>query len=57
MDQIENEIRSLQDSIEYALDERGKLADKERQAAEDLLKAQSLLKDAKNIEDEKKREL
>lgn len=57
LNQIENEIRTLQDSLDYSLDERAKLTEKETQAAEDLLKAQRLVSDAKNIEEDKKREL
>ena len=57
LDQIENEIRSLQDAKDRSIEERSNLAEKERQAAQDLLKAQNLVKDAKQFEEEKKREL
>lgn len=57
LNQIENEIRSLQDTIEYSLNERTKFSERERKAADDLLNAQRLLKDAKNIEEAKKLEL
>ena len=55
--QIENEIRNLQDSIDDSLNELKTFEPKERQAAEDLLEAQRILKDAKDIEEEKKRGL
>lgn len=55
--QIENEIRGIEEFQDRAIEERTKLAEKERQAAEDLLKAQKLHRDAKNIEEEKTRQL
>jgi hypothetical protein len=54
---IENEIRNLQEDKDRSDQERLKLAEKEKQVAQDLLKAQSLVKDAKSFEEEKKREL
>lgn len=57
LNQIENEIRGIEDFRDRAIEERNKLAEKERQAAEDLLKAKELLRDAKNIEEDKTRQL
>lgn len=57
LDQVLNEIRNLQDAKDRSIEQRAKLAEKEKQAAEDLLKAQKLAKDAKRFEEEKKREL
>ena len=57
LEQIQNEIRLIEEFQDRAEGERKKLGEKERQAADDLLKAQSLHKDAKNIEQDKIREL
>lgn len=57
LSQIENEIRSIEDSQDRNMAEREKLAEKELQAAKDLEKARELHEKAKSIEGDKLAEL
>lgn len=57
LNQIQTELRIIEEQQDRLTDELSKLSDKDHQVTEDLFKAQSLNQDAKRLEEEKVKEL